>query len=34
MKVLGHSPDFILSLIYRFAVDKGYTRIRPKRHVK
>lgn len=31
MKVLGHSPDFILSLIYRFAVDRGYTKIRPEK---
>jgi hypothetical protein len=27
MKVLGHSPDFILSLIYRFSVDKAYRRM-------
>jgi len=27
MKVLGHSPDFILSLIYRFSVDKAYRKM-------
>jgi len=27
MKVLGHSPDFILSLIYRFSVDKTYRKM-------
>jgi hypothetical protein len=27
MKVLGHSADFILSLIYRFSVDKAYRKM-------
>lgn len=31
MKVLGHSPDFILSLIYRFAIDRGYTKMDDKK---
>ena len=27
MKVLGHSADFILALIYRFSVDKVYKKM-------
>ena len=27
LKVLGHSPDFILSLIYRFAVDRAFVKM-------
>ena len=27
MKLLGHSGDFIMSLIYRFAMDRGYKKM-------
>jgi hypothetical protein len=27
MKVLGHSADFILALIYRFSVDKAFKKM-------